>query len=361
MSPSDEPDPKSENTAVISDTHFNSNGLRLKTRGNKSETLKSVVNYPQILARSQIIRGTAAFCAALTVFALTGQTTIQAEDLSYTDLLSRVSALEAELGSQQVKLASCDSCCDDCCTGEPSCGCATCCKTSCCACPAWFVGYELTVLQPRISELGAGAVFDDEFGFGHRLTVGYDGGSGMGARARYWFYNHGHDLVPPAAGAGVGIDMDVLDLEVMLYEQLRNWNLMITGGARYGRAEFNGFFVPTATRGYFEGVGPTASLESIREFGDRGMYLIGNIRGSLLFGDFHTPAMGKFEDDTTVVLENQLGMGMTRELGRATLNLRSVWETQVWTNHSFAGLFPAGLGVSDLGFSGPTSSLELRY
>ena len=30
--PSDEPDPKSENRTVISDTHFNGNGLPLKTR-----------------------------------------------------------------------------------------------------------------------------------------------------------------------------------------------------------------------------------------------------------------------------------------------------------------------------------------
>ena len=305
----------------------------------------------------KITKRLAALCAALTAIAFTGQAKVQAEDLSYTDLLSRVSALETEIGSQQVNLASCDSCC----TGEASCGCATCCKTSCCASPAWFVGYELTVLQAYVSEYGAGLAagvpaFNNEYGFGHRLTAGYDGGSGMGARARYWFYNHGHDVVPAAVGS-LGIDMDVFDVEVTLYEQLRNWNLMITGGARYGRAEFGGApFFPTLQTAYFEGVGPTASLETTREFGDRGLYFIGNARASILFGDIHITGLPQFEDDTTTILESQLGVGMKRELGRATLNLRTVWETQVWLNNTFTTLIG-----SDLGFGGPSSSIELRF
>ncbi len=292
------------------------------------------------------------FLATVMALTLTGLTTVQAEDLSYTDLVSRITALETGLQSQQVQLASCDSCC----TGEPSCGCAACCTKPCCDPSAWFVGYELTVLQPYVSEFGAGQAFDDEFGFGHRLTAGYDGGTGMGARARFWFYNHGHDFVPAGTGS-LGIDMDVFDVELMLYEQLRNWNLMVTGGARYGRVQLNGDFFPTGNRVFFEGVGPTASLETTRNFGDKGLYFVGNARASILFGDIHVTGLPKTEDDSTVVFENQLGMGMTRDLGRATLNLRSVWETQIWMNDTLSNGTPG----SNLGFGGPSSSVELQF
>lgn len=297
------------------------------------------------------IRQLTTFLAALTAITLTSQATVQAEDLSYSDLVSRITALETELQkTSDVQLASC--------TGEASCGVATSCRPSCCACSAWYFGYELTVLQPYVSDatLAAGS-YDDEFGFGHRLVLGYDGGSGMGARVRYWFYNHGHDTVPPAAPNSLGIDMDVIDLELNLTEQLRNYNLMISGGVRYARAELISTLIDTGfPRVVFEGGGPTAALESTREFGDRGLYLIGNIRGSLLFGDLVFQG-NKYQDETTVVLENQLGVGMTRELGRATLNLRTVWETQVWLNDTLAG---SAFG-SNLGFGGPTSTIELRY
>ncbi len=281
--------------------------------------------------------------AMLTAITLTNQATIQAEDLSYTDLVSRITALETELqNTTNVQLASCD--------GEASCGIANSCKSSCCPCPAWYVGYELTYLRPIISEFAFGP-FDDEYGAGHRLVAGYDGGSGMGARVRYWFYNHGHDIIPAAAGS-VGIDMDVLDLEFTLDEQLRNWDLMLSGGFRYGRV---GITTPSfiGVSAYFEGVGPTASLEAVRHFGDRGLYLIGNGRTSLLFGDIDNGTT-TYEDDIVTVLESQLGVGYSRELNGATLTLRTVWETQFWLNDSF-------FSSTDLGFAGPTSSIELRY
>jgi len=297
------------------------------------------------------IRQVTTFLAALTAITLTGQATVQAEDLSYSGLVTRITALESELQkTSDVQLASC--------TGEASCGFSTSCRPSGCDRSAWYFGYELTTLQPYVSDatLAAGS-YDDDFGFGHRLTLGYDGGSGMGARLRYWFYNTGHATVPPAAPNSLGIDMDVIDLELNLTEQLRNYNLMISGGVRYARMGLNSTLISTAfPRIVFEGGGPTAALESTRAFGDRGLYLIGNIRGSLLFGDL-VYLSDKFEDETTVVFENQLGVGMTRNLGRATLNLRTVWETQVWLNDTIAG---SAFG-SNLGFGGPTSSIELRY
>ncbi len=239
----------------------------------------------------------------------------------------------------------------------------------------FYVGYELTALRPYLSNAGStggfafpGPVgFDDDYGFGHRFVVGYDGGSGLGARFRYWFYNHGHDFVasPPAAAAvagSVGIDLDVLDLELTLDEQLRNWNLMLSGGFRYGRAGLSGLN-PGGSELFFEGVGPTVAIEARRKFGDRGLHLIGNFRVALLYGDWNnylngaTPA--KVEDEITTVFENQLGVGFTRDLGFATVTLRTVWETQFWLNDTLADE-SNGIG-SNLTFAGPTSSVELRF
>ncbi|NOZ39281.1 MAG: hypothetical protein GXP24_03540 [Planctomycetes bacterium] len=300
----------------------------------------------------KVIRRVTAFLATLTAITLTGQATVQAEDLSYSDLVTRITALESDLQkTSAVQLASC--------TGDANCGFATSCRPSGCDSSAWYFGYELTALQPYVSDaaLGAGS-FDDDFGFGHRLTLGYDGGSGMGARLRYWFYNTGLATVPPAAQNSLGIDMDVIDLELNLTEQLRNFNFMISGGVRYARLGLNSTLISTAfPRLVFEGGGPTAALEATRAFGDRGLYLIGNVRGSLLFGDLVYEA-NKWAGETTVVFENQFGVGMTRNLGRATLNLRTVWETQVWLNDTLSDSHYLG---SNLGFGGPTSSIELRF
>ncbi|GAG04457.1 unnamed protein product, partial [marine sediment metagenome] len=63
-------------------------------------------------------------------------------------------------------------------------------------------------------------------------------------------------------------------------------------------------------------------------------------------------------DDIVTVFESQLGLGFSRDLGFATLNLRTVWETQIWMNDTLADSANAG---SNIGFGGPTSSVELRF
>lgn len=227
-----------------------------------------------------------------------------------------------------------------------------------------YFNYELTILQPVISEVRTGPL-EDDYGFGHRFVLGYQGGSGMGARVRYWFYNHGHDYTNAANGS-IGIDMDVLDLEITLDEQLRSWDFMVSGGLRYGRAGLTDSIPTTFIGGNaefaFEGFGPTFSLEATRGFGDRGLYFIGNFRTSLLFGDFDNfrGAPGVTVDgEITTILESQLGIGCSRNLGRATLNFRTVWETQFWLNDTWGNNIN-GLG-SNLGFAGPSTSAEIRF
>lgn len=289
--------------------------------------------------------------ATVAAILFVGPGAIQAQDLSYAELAARLTALESQLQTQQTDFASYNTG-----GGPEQFGCKDCSKTVCnCGCPAWYAGYEVTFLRPYISDanVGGGGVFGNDYGTGHRFAIGYDNGSGLGARVRYWTYNHNHST---AAGApAIHIDMDVLDGEVTLQETMHNWDLLVAGGLRYARAAFDVGLGDT----YFEGIGPTVALEAKRNIGNRGIYLIGNFRASMLYGDIDgAPAVIPLgEDEIALVVENQLGVGWSREYGRGILNIRGVWESQLWMNDTIADFL--GLG-SNLGFSGPTASIEFR-
>jgi hypothetical protein len=302
-----------------------------------------------------------------------GAAVAHAEQPSYTELAERLAQLEAQMEAQSVGLVSyqhCDtaagSSCSDCDYGPAQGGhCA--CSTGCgcapitCRTPAWYAGYELTFLQAHISSNNITFPFgwDEEYGAGNRFVLGYDHGNGIGGRLRYWMFNHGLDA--EVLPGGIGIDMDVADAEVTLQNRLAKWNLLLSGGVRYARTEFSTFGLET----YFEGVGPTVSLETTRQIGRRGFYLLGNLRTSVLLGEIGNDFFLDSEGESTFVLENQLGMGWSREIGMGELNIRSTWETQYWFNSSL-GEGPAGpilgTGISNsLALSGPTFAIELRY
>ncbi len=189
----------------------------------------------------------------------------------------------------------------------------------------------------------------------------------MGARVRYWFYDHDHDLVPPGASP-LGIDMDVFDAELTLNQRLCNWDLLVSGGVRWGRAGFEDFIA--AGEFCFEGIGPTVSLEASRQVGCRGLYAIDNFRASLLVGEIRdpdgliaAPLVGStVDDEITMVLENQLGVGWGCDIGCGELHLRAVWETQFWLNDTLANdiVTPAGGVASNLGLMGVTIAAEFR-
>ena len=147
----------------------------------------------------------AACSASLAACLLIGPTVVQAEDLSYSELAARLTALESELQTQRTDFASHSSG-----GGPEQFGCKDCSKTACdCGGPAWYAGYEVTFLKPYVSDNVFAPGWGDDYGTGHRFVIGYDNGSGLGARVRYWMYNHNHQ---DATGApALNIDMDVLD------------------------------------------------------------------------------------------------------------------------------------------------------
>jgi hypothetical protein len=95
-----------------------------------------------------------------------------------------------------------------------------------------------------------------------------------------------------------------------------------------------------------------------------GWYVLGNLRTSLLIGKISNPSLvlltgPDINDELLLTVENQLGLGWTTELRRVALDLRAIWETQFWMNDTFADDFN-GFGTN-LGFAGPTFSVQMRY
>ena len=281
------------------------------------------------------------------LIASSGSLDAQAEEPGVAELMERIDSLEGQLAQQQAEFDSFRAI-----VGQFP-------LRSSRECNAWSVygDYELTVLQPHFSDAGSGPGFDESFGVGHRFTLGLESHRGIGGRVRYWSYDHsivGHDAF---AGDVLHIDMDTLDLDLTLRERFRRWDLLVSGGVRYGRNSYGSdtIFGPGEAR--FEGFGPTIALEAERKIGCRGLRLIGNFRGSMLFGDddfFGTTV----DDELMGVLDNQLGIGWNRRLGRSVVDVRAVWESQFWLNNALSDTV-FGFG-SNLGFTGPTVAVELR-
>lgn len=321
-------------------------------------------------ARRRIV----AWLASLAMAIMLAPSIAGAEEMSYSALMSRIDALEEQLQQQHADFVAYEmggAQKDDDGKGNGR-GKGNGKGKGDDGCPSWYAGYEATVLRPYISSNNANALtpvpalgFDNNYGVGHRFILGRDNGNGVGVRMRYWVFNTGHDTVPPVAT--VNLDMDVLDLEATLSERLGNFDVLLSGGVRYGRVGFS-LGIPEV---YFEGTGPTVSIQATREVGNRGLYLVGNMRASLLIGEIRDPAdliggspvsamADTVDDDLTTVLESQLGVGWSRETARGELHLRGLWETQFWMNDTFNDDVD-GLGFnSNLGLSGVTIAAEFR-
>ena len=133
-------------------------------------------------------------------------------DLRYSELEQRLAVLESQVASQQgvqsasylsdsdgaaapAASASCgcensSSCCDcatsGCCCPS-SCGCNDCCGTT-------YGYYEMLWIRPHVNEDFAGKL-SEEHNFSSRYVLGYEDACGIGARVRYWNYDHAQDVL----------------------------------------------------------------------------------------------------------------------------------------------------------------------
>ena len=162
--------------------------------------------------------------------------------------------------------------------------------------------------------------------------------------------------------------MQAADLEATLAQQMRHWDLDISGGVRYGKLQYSNPILTLYNPGTvtFEGVGPTASLNGRRNLGNSGLSLFGNVRGSLMMGNIRTGSLlinvprGTIQDEVMTVFENQLGVAWNYRLPNNMLfEVRTAWETQYWMSDTLSDDF-YGIG-SNLALMGPSVGVELRY
>ncbi len=235
-----------------------------------------------------------------------------------------------------------------------------------------FGTIEVTFLKPHLSGatpafgLATNRMINAEYSTGIRYILGYTSDSGLGVRARYWSYNDDFGFVPPFAPSQLGIQLSVADAEVTLGQQLRHWDLEVSGGLRYGKLQYSNATPSLFGVGYmtFEGVGPTASLSARRALSSSGVSLFGNVRGSMMIGDIRNGSLltympaGTIEEEIMTVAENQMGIAWTRDLSATwQLQVRTAWETQYWMSSAISDDV-YGIG-SNLALTGPTIAVEL--
>jgi hypothetical protein len=169
------------------------------------------------------------------------------------------------------------------------------------------------------------------------MWLGYMDESGLGARARYWYFREGTQQAlafpastgpalvtvfsatplgleafgdtlfspiqglpgtpePTAVAITSKLELQVADLEACQDVQTGCWDFLFSGGVRlasldqaYNFYNLQPTTVPLVERflvsSYnFQGIGPVLAVESRRPLGDSGLALVGNLRGAALFG-----------------------------------------------------------------------------
>ncbi len=303
------------------------------------------------------------FVSLTLVLALVGSRTVRADDL----LVRRLDLLEQIVAQQQQELATFQTAGYTAgaayTTGADDGSCGTCAKLY--YDPASrrggvYAAADLTFLRPYMGREGLDALLpaptgpgglEGEYTFAPRLIIGYEGASGLGVRTRYWFFDQ--DFGVAGVAPLFGIDMDVLDLEATIRKDFGSWDLQFAGGVRYGREEmsYNG------DRLSFEGTGLTVAAEVTRPVYNGNWSLLGNFRGSLLYGETRDTGIiwtGTSANEIMQVWEIQLGVEYARETSAGQVAIQFLWEAQYWENAPIAAI------MSDLGFSGPTLKVEFR-
>lgn len=270
----------------------------------------------------------------------------------------------------------------------------------------WIAGYESVIVKPFfqsnevVTNLTNGS-FAWNYQYSPRVWLGYVGESGLGARARYWQFDH------TSGGATLDIDQGngnfltiatnnrlriyTIDAEVTQRVGLGRFLFNFAAGGRY--AEFgNGINANTSFQGQpagtgflglnFRGGGPTLAAEAWRPL-IGGLALYGNGRASLLYGNSTTtfassdgngPFIQQLSQATLLpIFETQLGVQWTTVLaGGSTFFVRTGIEAQLWNSvgrlpNPFNNGNNGGPGfvqfsdVGNLGFFGVTAAAGFAY
>jgi hypothetical protein len=204
--------------------------------------------------------------------------------------------------------------------------------------PSWTnnPAFITTVDARRQTDFG----FDMQFV--PKISLGWLSGDGYGFRTTWWGFAEGatrvgldpNGILFSALPLGIGIAdiapgntlvarahlaMNVWDAEAIDLLESGCWSFLFAGGLRYAHVaqrydatEFLGTSTEiesSMSSGHsFNGFGPTVALETRYTIGGGGLYLLGNVRGSLLFGKRTQVAFA--ESEIVSPLEGALGNGV---------------------------------------------------
>jgi len=300
---------------------------------------------------------------------------------SFTDVNAQFATMQAELSAlrKQVHGASFATVagsepgfCDSCISADDFGGGGT-----------WVGGSQIVIVQPHFEHgVDSAAIndFDDsddsygmtqfnpDWGFdpAYRVWVGYQRCDGLGARVRYFDFDHSAnslDIMDPdndpdeITRKSAELSIRALDLEITQALSVRAVNANLSAGVRWGevnksvlRTELDNFDT-RFTNVRFEGFGPTLGAEFLRPLGCSPLTLVANTRGSLLYGEsnfFFEQAEGDSGIETNGRLNEDLDLVYILELqtgveylyhcgGYGTLSAQLLFEAQAWGSSVFEG------------------------
>lgn len=287
--------------------------------------------------------------------------------------------------------------------------------------PYFYAGFDFVLVKPHFDdgtallrtrtdqvsfETTSTEAFDYDVELSPRVFLGYVWESGLGARIRFWQFDHGDNPLvarPDADGLGTvsspflltgnvfvpstsvpgqtlsaasGLKVDALDVEMTKGVQFDHWALMLGGGIRYGQIDqtytaevrdAGGQLLSSARFDHgFDGVGPTVSLQARRPL-IAGFKFFSTGRIAILFGDgkstleavdnpqFLTRRTSS-RDDLVTVGELSVGLEWARRWYGYGFFFRAALEGQTWQG--------AGTPTSedgDLGFVGTSITVGLDF
>jgi hypothetical protein len=195
--------------------------------------------------------------------------------------------------------------------------------------------------------------------------------------------------LPAASGQAIVADsklrFDVWDFEAFELFHPCHWSLLLSGGIRYAHLSQDyaaivgggaGGALTALTSGHdFSGAGPTVSLCGKRPLGAANLYVYGNLRGSILFGNGRQTAadsvgvgnITQTTDDVMPEAELEIGLGWYRALGQAQFFAQMGLVSQVWIdagNSSRSEISPISAGSqtdATLGLLGLSMRVGINY
>jgi len=218
-----------------------------------------------------------------------------------------------------------------------------------------FGEVELMLLQyhrngPRFAN---GDVFG--FEFSPRVTLGYAGNDGLGARVRWWDYSH--------ANNDVGNDrhyVDTYNVDLELSKAIDvtcKTTVEVFAGLRYNDFEEIHFTGGIYDRAAFSGWGGLIGLQVDHDC--LGGTVYARMRTAVLMGDASDDDLGTYFDSVREQSEIAFGYEIERCLANgAVLTLRAGTEMQYWPEYIIDGVTDDTAGI---GFGGFVLGLALNY